>query len=454
MLGRFVYLHCTKPNIMATVKLLIKGKKRDLVPVYVRLSAGRNCDLFVKSELTVDPDAWSNKKQGLKKLIKDDNETKWETDRIAFKKYIDTEVAGHKGDFTREWLEGIIYRYHHKKEVEAKTLNEYIEQYISKIEAGKLQNKSGKNITIGTARGLRGFQGVFNAYQGVYTAKRLEQLKEDKKTPRRRQIIDFEDITIDFYTSFKSFLTDEGYKPNTVGRFIKQLKYFMAKALTDKKHTNKEFKEGAFAGITEKVFNIRLTPEEVDRIYEADLSHDKRLEVCRDKFIVLCETALRVSDYDKIDVSIRTVEGKRLICLTQTKTGQVVIIPTTRRMEEILAKYKGKLPRVNEVYVNRYIKTICYGCGIREELTWDATKFGKSYSKKEFKWKLVSCHTARRTAATNMTKAGLPKASIMRLTGHTTEKEFDKYVDLTAEEAALAMAQHPYYSQTRLRIAK
>lgn len=439
---------------MATTTLLIKGAKRKTVPIYVRLSAGKGVDLFVKSGFTVKPGDWVKDRQSIKPHLNSDEDSKFKKQLRLLKDHVETEVSKYKKEFTREWLQQTISKFHTQKEPDAKTLNEFISKFIGDVEAGQVKNRSGRNVTAGTARALRGFQKIFNEYQGVYTTKRIEKFSKEGKALRKKQILDFEDITIDLYISFKNFLTDEGYTPNTIGRFIKQLKYFMSKALAEKKHSNRQFMENAFTSITEDSFSVSLSPDEVEMIYTYDLSNDERMAIARDKFIVLCETALRVSDYDKIDVNIRTVSGTPLIFINQTKTTAPVIIPLTQRMEELLAKYNGQLPRIHENLVNKYIKTICYNCGIREVINWEATKYGKRYQKSEPKWKLITCHTGRRTAASNMYRSGIPSLDIMRLTGHKSEREFLKYIRISNEEVALKLAQHPYFSGTTLRIAK
>ena len=58
---------------------------------------------------------------------------------------------------------------------------------------------------------------------------------------------------------------------------------------------------------------------------------------------------------------------------------------------------------------------------------------------------IITTHTARRSAATNMYKAGIPSISIMRITGHTTEKAFMKYIKITAEENAELMAKNKFF---------
>lgn len=438
---------------MATVNFFVSAKKIKLAPIYVRLSAGRTVDLIVKSGLIVEPRTWSNKTQTLRQRDRSEDDEKFIKKLTELRVHIENETKLYGKDFTKEWLTAVIYRFHHNKDEDAKNLNEFIERFLTDAEAGLIKNRSGRNLAIGTARGLRGFQLAFNEYQGNYTPKREKARREANKALRPRIEIDFDDVTIDFYNAFKNYLTDEGYKLNTIGRFIKQLKYFMARSLAEKKHTNREFKERAFSGMTEDVFTVYLTPEEVEKIYKYDLSNDKRMDIARDKFIVLCETALRVSDYDKIDLNIRMNRGRPFIYLYQTKTADPVVIPLTRRMEEILDKYDGHLPKIPEQYVNQYIKTIAFWCGIDEVLNWEVTTYGKRHPKTARKWKLITCHTGRRTAASNMYHAGIKVLDIMRITGHRTEKSFLNYIRLTNEDVAYDLSTHPYYTGETLKVA-
>ena len=58
------------------------------------------------------------------------------------------------------------------------------------------------------------------------------------------------------------------------------------------------------------------------------------------------------------------------------------------------------------------------------------------------KWELVSSHTARRSAVTNMYKSGLlDKREMMAISGHTTEKIFEDYIKLGTFEQAKRIAE-------------
>ena len=106
------------------------------------------------------------------------------------------------------------------------------------------------------------------------------------------------------------------------------------------------FDNTAFRGFSSKSFSVYLTESELDKIYNIDLSKQPELDIVRDAFCVLCETALRISDYPKADQNIKTDEdGTKLLCITQQKTGKSIIIPVSVRLQEILKKYNGSLPK-------------------------------------------------------------------------------------------------------------
>jgi integrase len=66
--------------------------------------------------------------------------------------------------------------------------------------------------------------------------------------------------------------------------------------------------------------------------------------------------------------------------------------------------------------------------------------------KKEIpKYELIKTHTARRSGATYMYLDGVPNLSIMKITGHKTEREFLKYIRVSKEETAEMLANHEYF---------
>jgi site-specific recombinase XerD len=437
---------------MATFNYFVSAKKRDLAPIYVRLSAGKKVDLIVKTLLSVNPDRWSNDTQTIKQRIKTDDDDKLIKKLKGLKDHIETEFKNHFGEYTKEWLDSVVYQFHTKKDIKAKNLNDFIDRFIKEAKKGDRKNKSAMNFAPGTIRILEGFKRIFGEYQGIYTEKRIEWHKENNKSLRPLRKVDFENINIDFYNSFVNFLTDEGYALNTIGRFIKGLKMMMKKSLQDKLHNNREFEYEAFRGISEKTFAIYLTKDEIDKIYKKDLTQFPRMDLARDAFIILCETALRISDYSKIDINIRVIESKKFIDIRQTKTGGQVIIPLTQRFEAIWKKHGDKLPRIPEQYVNEYIKIIAKWCKINEEIRWEGVKFGKRFQHSALKWELITCHSGRRSACTNMYLAGIPLKDIREISGHSSDKQLLDYIKITKEETALRLSDHSYFSGNALKV--
>ena len=62
------------------------------------------------------------------------------------------------------------------------------------------------------------------------------------------------------------------------------------------------------------------------------------------------------------------------------------------------------------------------------------------------KFKLISTHTARRSFATNIYLAGVPTISIMKITGHKTERSFMSYIRISQEENADKLINHPFFN--------
>jgi integrase len=72
------------------------------------------------------------------------------------------------------------------------------------------------------------------------------------------------------------------------------------------------------------------------------------------------------------------------------------------------------------------------------------TKEGVTYIEK---YNLITTHTARRSGATNMFLAGIPAQSIMKITGHTTESSFMKYLRISKDANATLIANNPFFNK-------
>ena len=291
----------------------------------------------------------------------------------------------------------------------------------------------------------------------------LHKLRDFENEKRKK--LSFQDINMRFYDDFEKWMYKNNYTPNYFGAIIKIVKIVFREAReTDHLHNFDYTSHRDFKTISEMADTIYLTEDELLKIYHLDITEEKIREtfpdtgnnpdnirrkinacnVVRNKFLIGAFTALRVSDFNRLDdVNIKT----GFISIRTQKTGSKVIIPIHWVIEEILdSGFDISVPISNQK-INTHIKEICRMAGITESVEIEKVENGKKVTKIYDKCDLVTTHTARRSGATNMYKAGIPTLSIMKITGHKTEKSFLRYIKITAEENALMLAQHSFFKK-------
>jgi integrase len=258
--------------------------------------------------------------------------------------------------------------------------------------------------------------------------------------------VSFEDIDLDFYNSFLSFLTlTEKLSQNSIGTHIKNLKVFMNEATERGINANLDFKRRKFKKVTEDTDKVYLSQSEIDVIYKLDLNENKKLEKVRDLFIVGCCTGLRFSDFSQLTEE-NYINGDKIRIKTQ-KTGEIVVIPMHRYIKELIKKYDGELPRIiSNQKMNEYLKDVCKLAKLNEKVESSLTKGGVMKKTVSKKYKVISSHTARRSFATNLFLADIPAITIMKITGHRTEKSFLRYIRISQEENANKLLNHPFFN--------
>lgn len=261
--------------------------------------------------------------------------------------------------------------------------------------------------------------------------------------------LDFNDITLDFYYAFLKYMVEElMLANNTVGKYIKTIKTFLSEATDRGVNNNLDYKSKRFMAPYEEVDKMYLTEMEIKKIFNLNLDHDKKLDRARDFFILECYLGQRFSDMANLkpeDIKERS-EGK-MITLRTIKTGEKVAIPLHHYAEQIIKKYKNNFPSpISNQKTNKYLKDIGKLAKIDDSVNVSKKKNGNIIHTKKKKWELITTHTARRSFATNLYLARVPMKSIMLMTGHRTEKSFLGYVRVTAEENAIELMNHPYFS--------
>lgn len=447
---------------MAKINFYIRSKQEGQpATVYLRFTDTRETDIWTPTPEKLFPEYWSNKTQSFKQRIRF-NETFTEEVKndiegrfSKLKDYITTEMLNLKGNpVTKNWLINVINKCYDLKTPGDENLNQFISRFIEEATNGKRLYK-GKRYIFSTIKNYIGFQVQFNEYQGIYTDERLKELEENKETRRPLKMLNFKDITIDFYKDYLRYFNSKKYSPNSTGRQIKHLKVIMRQAQNEGLHNNTQYQNTSFEAMSERVDNIYLTESELKRIFELDLSDNKKLDLIRDVFLCGCYTAQRFSDYSRINESmIRTIEGVKVIDLIQQKTRERVIIPIRGELETILKKYNYTLPKTFEQKVNENIKKIGARAKITELIPVESNKGGMKKNDNVKKCDLIKTHTARRSGCTNMYLAKIPTIDIMKISGHKTEREFLKYIKIGKEETAVKLGSHSYFIGNTLSIAQ
>jgi site-specific recombinase XerD len=292
--------------------------------------------------------------------------------------------------------------------------------------------------------------GTIQVYQN--TRKVLEEYKK-----KRRKRIDFDTIDLDFYHDFTDYLrTEMRYSNNTIGKHVKTLKTFLSDATERGINNNLSFRSKRFKVITETTDSIYLNREELNAIQELDLTNNQRLEKVRDLFLVGCWTGLRFSDFSNIKPE--NIKGD-FIELETKKTAESVVIPLHPVVKNIMRKYQQRYansfpPAISNVKMNAYLKELGQMINLfHVKTSTGITKGGKFVTTTQQKYELITTHTARRSFATNLYLEDFPVSSIMKITGHRTEKAFQRYIKITPTENAKILQLH-WQNTTKLKISQ
>ncbi|MBN8837089.1 MAG: site-specific integrase [Sphingobacteriia bacterium] len=262
----------------------------------------------------------------------------------------------------------------------------------------------------------------------------------------RRKNIDFDDVNLEFYEDFNRYMIEKNYSLNSIGTSVKNIKVFMNEAVEKGLTKNLEFRNKKFKIVEEETENIYLTEQEIKAIYEYDFSDNPRLDRVRDLFVIACYTGLRYSDLIQIREE-NLIDERTKIKVKTEKTGAVVVIPLNSMVKNILAKHNGVLPElISNVKMNEYIKQVAEKAEINDDVVISFTKGGIKKTETFKKYELVTVHTARRSFATNAYLRDIPTISIMKITGHTTERAFMKYIKISQEENAIKLTNHPFFN--------
>lgn len=285
-----------------------------------------------------------------------------------------------------------------------------------------------------------------------------------KKWEDANRKIYFDDVNMQLYNTLKKYFETQKYSVNTIGENFKCIKVWMDDALEAGLHDNRGYKNKDFRVISEESDSIYLTMDELIRLNDLKIDYDLILDYfpkiiknklnierriisltdTRDRFLIGAFTALRFQDFSTL---VNLKEDSGVISVRNLKTSTRTTIPTHYIIKEIIARRNGVLPPfITNQKMNAALKKLGRIAGINEIVEISITKGGRRQTERMPKYELITTHTARRSACTNMYLSGIPTRVIMSFSGHKTEKSFLKYIKVKQFEDALRMKDHPYFT--------
>lgn len=275
------------------------------------------------------------------------------------------------------------------------------------------------------------------------TIKKYEQtIKKFKEFQEYNYEVNFKDLDKSFHTDFIRYFEGVGLAPNSIAVFVKYLKV-IAKAAKEDHPVNPFILSSDFYLPSNETFDVYCSIDEIKRIKKWKTDNES-LDNVRNWFIFGCWTGLRVSDWSRVEkLDSEFIEITPL--KTKETSGKAVVIPLHPWIKEL-----PKLRKISEQKFNEYIKIVAEKAGLTD-YTYGSKMENVNPNEDENaimrrkvgnfpKCQLISSHTCRRSFATNAYLMNVPTITIMNITGHTTEKNFLKYIKVTPKEHANKLA--------------
>lgn len=270
-----------------------------------------------------------------------------------------------------------------------------------------------------------------NANGERITAKRVEMYVHNREVLQKfeRHLgkpLTFEGFDKNVLTAFQTYMTKKGLANNTVNRYLRMVYVFLRYAEDScGLEVNQAFRKYRMHDNKKDV--VVLNDAEIERIwnYKADNPYEDNV---RKLFLIGLHTGLRFSDYSSLS-SCNFDKANGILNLIQKKTGARVTLPLHPRLATMIEN--EPLPHeISNQKFNEYLKKLMCKIGFDQTIEIKKVVGGKRIIEHHPKWELISSHTARRSFATNLYKAGVNPSIIMLCTGHRDLGSFMKYIVL------------------------
>jgi hypothetical protein len=226
------------------------------------------------------------------------------------------------------------------------------------------------------------------------------------------------------YAESKRGLSDP-YIGKMISAFITLLRYAQKKGYVTHNHFQGiRLKEDLKLNRRKLVEGAYLTPQEIRKVWEADLSGlDPMAETVRACFVAACMHGQRHSDWHKVSRKQR-VEKVRGIEFVEvfTAKGQgdkIAFAPIFGYVADVMDRIGGAIPETKLGTVNRLLKEIGMAAGIDREIN-DKGELVPLHKK-------MTSHVARRSFVSNMRDYGTPDHLLSLVTTHGKKTMTDNY---------------------------
>ena len=253
-----------------------------------------------------------------------------------------------------------------------------------------------------------------------------------------------------FWNYFVPYLADQGLKYSTIGHVKANLITVLNWSSKYGVKLNPSYNEVDIPNYIPS--KISLTPDEISHIYHYKIGKEptfsfrskkvlkprknkiETLNKVRDMFVLGCNLGQRYSDL--VRISPENFRNGQF-SIVQQKTGNKCFVPiNTLSIDSkitfaILEKYNYCAPYKGDINnYNAYLHELLHYIGedFMDEVHIDNKINGIITRETKRKYQLISSHSARRSFATINTLRNIPRSKILRATGHSSEKAFNRYI--------------------------
>lgn len=497
---------------MANIDLKLSSKEDKVTrrsEILIRFYQGQNIDFRVKSGLFVQPRHFryfvnrvASKKKGIEipdkvtSICKEDAKAKGYvlstrgevviadrliTPEVRFDKeqakllgelqtiIMETFAAADKNALSADWLEKIVYRFHHPQSAarvkrqrgkKAMSIYDLAEEYLEKKRFSYDHTKAFRVLVRDLARyeafRKKVLQERFAWNIDKMTRKDIEDFEEylrNEKTLSEKYPKQFESILEEYPVEINvvhtmTKLQDRG--ENTIVKLKKKFKAFMQWLYETERTTNRPF-DGIKIGVEKYGTPIYITKEERNLVAETDIpamfekldDEDKKacsklplrtLETQRDIFVFQCLVGCRVGDLTRL-TSQNITQGILEYVPSKTADEDAPVkprIPLNPCALKLVKKYEGVdkdgrlFPFISPQKYNDAIKAILLICGITRIVQVRNSTTGENEMKRICD--VASSHMARRTFVGAAYKAVRDPNIVGKMSGHVEgSRAFNRY---------------------------